>query len=239
MSDLTLISERYKGHKGFYLETHLHTNAASACASISPEDTARMYKKAGYDGIVVTDHFMSGNTSVDKTLPWEEQIDMFFEGYRRAKEEGDKIGLLVFEGLEYTDYGTDFLVYGLSREFLKANPQMMQMEPPEFLKLFREGGATLIQAHPYREASYVREVRPYPQFVDAIEVRNMGNSDPEFDRKALKLAKMMNLPMTAGSDCHTFGDENFGVGIILEKEPKDLAEICKLIREGKIERFGG
>ena len=237
--DFSLIKERFKDHEGFYLETHLHTDAASKCASISPEDTVRMYKKAGYDGIIVTDHFMSGNTAVDKTLPWNEQVDMFFKGYERAKAEGDKIGLKVFEGLEYTDYGTDFLVYGLSREFIKSNPHMMEMTPPEFLKLFKEGGATLIQAHPFREASYVRDVRAFPEYVDAVEVVNLGNRKREWDRKAFELAKANSLPMTAGSDCHHFGDDQFGAGIILKNEPQDLSEICRLIREDKVEYFGG
>ena len=40
-------------------ETHLHTSEASACAVFSAVEQVRSYKAAGYDGIIVTDHFLT------------------------------------------------------------------------------------------------------------------------------------------------------------------------------------
>ena len=240
MQDFSMITERFTEHKGFILETHLHTKTSSACSSLRPEVAIKMYKKAGYDGVIITDHFMTGNTSVDKTLPWEEQVDSFFEGFEQAKAAGEIEGIKVFEGLEYSDYGTDFIVLGLDRDWIKAHPEMTKMEPEEFLPFFREAGATIIQAHPFREASYIREVRVYPDYVDAIEVYNIGNHNSEFDHKAYDLAVEYHKPMTAGSDCHHFGDENFGAGIMINKEPRDINDLCNIIKEGKdYKYFGG
>lgn len=229
-----------EGHDGFCLETHLHTSNASACSQVSAKDMVRMYKKAGYDGVIITDHFLTGNTCVSRELPWSEQVSLFFNGVDEAIEEGKKIGLRVFEGLEYSDYGTDFIVLGLDREWITQNRQMIFMTPEEFLPFFHEAGAVIIQAHPFREADYVREVRAFSDLVDAIEVVNLGNSNNEWNLKALELARKCNKPMTGGSDCHRFGNQYFGAGIRIDHEPKDLEDLCRIIKSGEgFTYFGG
>lgn len=236
----TIVPFFEKDHEGFCLEMHLHTSNASACASVSAGDMARMYKTAGYDGVIVTDHFLTGNTCVNRELPWEEQVDVFFKGFEEAYEVGKEIGLRVFEGLEYSDHGTDFIVLGLDRDWIKNNRKMIYMQPEEFLPLFREAGAFIIQAHPYRVAHYVREVRQYPDNVDALEVINLGNVEDEWNKQAFELASSRNIPMTAGSDCHHFGNQFFGAGVRFDHVPKDLKEICDIIKSGKgYSIFGG
>ena len=59
----------------YIYETHLHTRGVSACGSTEPEDYIAVYKKAGYAGIFVTDHFFNGNSGIDRTLPWEEMVN--------------------------------------------------------------------------------------------------------------------------------------------------------------------
>ena len=239
MNNLSEITKRIGSVDGFVLELHLHTSSSSACATLSPEDAVLMYQRAGYDGIVVTDHFLTGNTSVDKTLPWETQVDKFFEGYDRAYKKGQEVGFRVFEGLEYSYFGNDFILLGLSRDFIKAHPEMTKMTPTEFLPFFHDAGAFIIQAHPFRDEYYVREVKVYSDLVDALEVVNLGNHDENFDKLAFEEAKKKGLPMTAGSDCHKFGDKYFGAGIILQHEPSDINEICNIIKTGNYEYFGG
>ena len=56
-------------------ETHLHTCEASACGISRGAEYISVYKKLGYDGIFVTDHFFGGNTAVSSELDWEERID--------------------------------------------------------------------------------------------------------------------------------------------------------------------
>lgn len=46
----------------FTIETHLHTAQGSACAVSTGEEMARAHKAAGYDAIILTDHFFGGNT---------------------------------------------------------------------------------------------------------------------------------------------------------------------------------
>lgn len=42
-------------------ETHLHCSRCSACATSSSQEMVRAYRKAGYAGFVLTDHFIHGN----------------------------------------------------------------------------------------------------------------------------------------------------------------------------------
>ena len=71
--------------QGFYVQMHLHTAESSRCARVGGADMARACKEAGYDLIVVTDHFFNANTCVPYDLPWEEQVRGLFAGYRAAK----------------------------------------------------------------------------------------------------------------------------------------------------------
>ena len=94
---------------------------------------ARAYQKAGYAGIVVTDHFFYGNTAADRSLPWKDWVEQFCKGYEHAKEEGDKIGLQVFFGWESGYHGTEFLIYGLNKEWLFEHPEIKDADVKEQL----------------------------------------------------------------------------------------------------------
>ena len=153
-------------------ETHCHTLYASACSELDAETLVRLYRENGYDGVIVTDHFLNGNTAVDLTKPWRAQIDDFYAGYERAAEAGARAGLKVFFGFEYSYLGTDFLTYGLTREWLKEHPGLLDLGTRAYLALARGCGALCIQAHPYREANYIDHIRLYPSDVDGMETIN-------------------------------------------------------------------
>ena len=103
----------------FLYETHMHTCQGSACGRATGKEQARVYKEAGFTGIIITDHFFGGNTAVDRSLPWEERVDLFWKGYEDAKEEGDRIGLDVFFGLEQNIHFDEYLIYGLTKEYIR------------------------------------------------------------------------------------------------------------------------
>jgi len=214
----------------FKLETHCHTSEGSKCGHITAEQQVIQYKNAGYDGIIITDHFVNGNSSVDRTLPWEEQMMIQFSGFKNAYNAGKKTGLKVFEGIEFAYNGTEFIVLGLGYEWFKNHPETKDMTPEEFLPLFRENGAAVIHVHPFREASYIPMQRLYPELVDAVEGVNLRN-EYEWNVKALDYAKKHNLPVTAGSDSHRLGE--LGAGIEIDFEVNDLSEIVQMIKSGK------
>lgn len=214
----------------FLLETHMHTYESSACGRATSIEQVHQYKKAGYDGVIVSDHFITGNSAVDRSLPWEQQMRDQFAGFRHAKEEGELIGIKVFCGIEYGYHGTEWIILGLDENWFIDHPEVLDMKPEEFLPFMRSEGAAIIHAHPYREADYIEEFRLYPDLVDAVEVYNFTNKDPWND-KAIAYAMEHNLPMTAGSDCHHI--DAMGAGIVLDENPETIDDLVRIIKSGK------
>lgn len=187
-------------------ETHMHTSEASACASSTGAELAVKYKEEGYTGIIVTDHFFNGNTAVPRDLPWEERVELFCKGYENAKAKGDEIGLDVFFGLEYGCNGSEFLVYGLDKQWLKENEKIMHMSFMEFIDYAHSCGGKIIHAHPFRECDYIRVTTYAPYLVDGMEVVNSSHSNPVFNERARIYAEWYNIPATGGSDTHGTGN---------------------------------
>ncbi|RKJ20192.1 histidinol-phosphatase [bacterium D16-50] len=219
--------------EGFLYETHMHTSEGSACACSTGAEMARAYAESGYTGIIVTDHFYYGNTAVDRKLPWQEWVERYCLGYEHAKAQGDKLGLQVFFGWESCYSATEFLVYGLDKEWLLSHPEIKDATVEEQFQLVHEGGGMISHAHPFREADYIKEVRLFPEYVDAVEGVNACHSGrtkkchghPEYNDLAIEYAEKYGLPMTAGADQH-ITDMIYG-GMVF---PRRLADIHDFVR---------
>ncbi len=218
----------------YLYETHMHTSQASACAHSTGAEMARAYKEKGYTGVIITDHFYNGNTAVPREWPWDQWVEGFCKGYEDAKREGDKIGLQVFFGWEYADHGPEFLTYGLGKDFLLAHPDMVTWPIERYFQVVKEAGGFLVQAHPYRRASYIKEVRTYEKYVDGIEVQNIGNSDVQFDLDAMRLAQENGLYQTAGSDEHDHRRFRGG-GMAFPRKLEDIDDFVRAVKERKFE----
>ena len=194
----------------YLYETHLHTSQGSACGKYPGREMAAAAKEAGYAGIIVTDHHWGGNTRPDRSLPWEQWVDEFCSGYDEARAEGDRIGLDVFFGWESGFNATEFLVYGLDKDWMMAHPELKTVSVEEQYKLVHGAGGMVIHAHPFREAHYIPEVRLFPECVDGAETINAqhsnpkvtGHYNPDFNHRAAAYGVEHDFPMTAGSDIH-------------------------------------
>ena len=190
----------------FKYETHCHTSPVSKCAKASVEETVRFYKSIGYDGIFVTNHFLDGNINPEsKNLLYRDQIDYYFADFEEAAAVGEKVGLKVFPGVELSYKGTDFLIYGLDKEWYKANPDILQMTKTEELQYMMAQGAFIVQAHPYREKYYIDHIRLFPRSVHAVETLN--SCQPKAVNEMASLyAQHYALLTTWGSDNHWAGE---------------------------------
>ncbi|MBQ2582010.1 MAG: histidinol phosphatase [Ruminococcus sp.] len=219
----------------YIYETHCHTSQGSACGRMTGEELARFYKDAGYDGVIVTDHFFNGNCAVDPSLPWKKKCELYCAGYCAAKRVGDKIGLTVMFGIEYSYFGTDLLIYGLDEEWLKAHPEIMDMYVKDFMRFVYENGGLIVHAHPFRKASYIDTIRLFPYDVDAVEVYNAGN-DPKADERANWYADSYGLVKVAGSDRHgVYSEERCAV--VFDEKLESIEDYMRLVRADKIKRL--
>lgn len=216
-------------------ETHVHTSETSACASANGAAQAMFYKSKGYTGIVVTDHFFNGNTSVPHELPWEEKVNRFCLGYEKAKEQGDKIGLDVFFGWEYSYHGADLLTYGLDKQWLLKHPIVMDMDVNSYCDFVREQGGIIVHAHPFREADYIAMIRLFPRKCDACEIINSCRSDFE-NNMAKHYAESYGLRPFAGSDNHSAAQEKLN-GVDFDEIITSEQHFAQLIKEDKYRIF--
>lgn len=216
-------------------ETHMHTMEASACSNAPAAEMAEKYKSEGYDGIFVTDHFFNGNTAVPYDMSWDERVEYFCKGYENALERGKKIGLKVFFGFEYGNGGSDFLIYGLDKNWLLSHNYILEMELTRFLELARSEGAFVVQAHPFRDWEYIRSTTHCPHFVDAVEVINASHPlDKPFNYRANEYAKWYDLPRTAGSDAHNTTDRWYGGGVASETPFESFEDYAEAVLSGKL-----
>ena len=216
-------------------ETHLHTAPVSKCAGAGVRETLKFYKELGYDGVFITNHFLDGNINIDRNLSYETKLDFYFGDYYNALEEGKRIGLKVFLGVELSYGGTDFLIYDLKPEWYYAHPKIMTMSKKEELALMHEAGALIVHAHPFREAGYIDHIRLFPRSIDAVEVNNGCRTD--FENKMADIyADNYGFKKTAGTDNHHAYRGHLS-GAETETPIESEEEYKNLVLEGKINVF--
>lgn len=217
-------------------ETHLHTYPVSRCAAVDVYDSIDFYKEIGYDGVFITNHFLDGNINIDLNLPYEEKIEFYFSDYEKGYEYGKSIGFKVFCGVELSYKGTDFLVYGLDKDWFLKNPQIMDMKKSDELEYMRSCGALVIQAHPYREASYINHIRLFPRQVDGVEVINSSIND--FQNNMAKFyAESYGLLKFAGSDNHRGRERNNLAGMCSDTPITDERDFVQRVKNGEMNTF--
>ena len=217
-------------------ETHLHTAPVSRCADASAEDTLRFYRSPDYAGVFITNHFLDGNVNIDPSAPYDEKIRFCFSDCEEAQKIGRDLGLAVFCGVELSYLGTDFPVYGLPPEWYLSHPEITQMPKSKELPFLRKHGAPVIQAHPFREDSYIDHIRLYPRAVDGVEVLNACRTEQE-NRMAELYAATYGMLRTAGSDNHHGARQKLLAGMESDTPLTDEADFIARVRSGAMRIF--
>ena len=190
----------------YLFDAHVHTAESSRCGRMPGAEVAEFYAKKGYSGIIITDHFINGNTRSCFREP--------------------------FFGFEAGFEGNDFLTYGLGEEWLLKHPESPKLPLKEYLAMVRAEGAYVVHAHPYRRANYIKCIRLLPDEVDAVEITNLCR--PELDNRLAKIyAEAYGLPATAGSDAHTFeAVKDFVIGT--DTPIESVADYIERIKQGRL-----
>lgn len=215
--------------KNYIYETHLHTAEASACAVTTGAEAVDAYRKLGYSGFFITDHFFNGNCAIDRDLSWQDKVEAYCLGYEHAKEAARGTDFSVFFGIEYNFSGDEYLLYGITKEWLIEHPEIMNVSHAALFKMIDSAGGLMIQAHPYRMRSYIKSINLHPDDVHAVEVYNAANK-PEENEKAIEYAKLHNLPGTSGSDMHDITNMHCLGGVAFEKPLESVQDYITRIK---------
>lgn len=221
----------------YRIELHAHTKPQSSCGEAEPSKLAEIYAKKGYDGIVVTNHFMGYNLHKDGEYllgeTKEEQLKNYLAGYEDTKVAGEKLGLKVYLGLEIRfskENENDYLIYGVDEEIASVCYDNFR----EDLEFFRENvklpKSVFIQAHPFRDGMEPMNA----ELLDGVETFNMHPGHNSRVGFACRYAKENDFKIrTAGSDFHHLGQSHEGVAALRTKVlPKDSFHLAEILKSG-------
>ena len=214
-------------------EMHCHSSVGSLCAVWTPEELVRAFYKAGYAGLVLTEHFVHGNTAVPREWPWEKRMRRYYEGYERACAEAWPLDFDVLFGIEhaYGD-GKEVLTYGIDLTFLLENPDLGEISLAEYAARVHAYGGLVVQAHPFRERDYIRPGVPlYPELLDGVEIYNDHNL-PEENVRAEAFARQHKLIRISGSDAHGY-DEIGHAAMAFSHRIRTNEELVAALRAGE------
>ena len=192
-------------------ELHAHTSECDRDAHLSARELVHLYKEEGYDGMVITDHYIERFYTLwfpeeVQSLSHEQQVYRWLKGYRTAKEEGEKIGFTVLPGAEvrFDDYPNDYLLYGLQEDFFYSVPRLNELKNVQELLSLMPEGVCVVQAHPFRNGMAV----------------------------AYHFANYYNMAMTSGSDIHDMSRLANG-GIMTKEQIRTPDDLSRILRSGR------
>ncbi|MBQ8189263.1 MAG: PHP domain-containing protein [Lachnospiraceae bacterium] len=212
-------------------ELHAHTSECDRDARLSARELVHLYKEAGYDGIVITDHYIERFYTLwfpeeVEGLTHEQQVRRWLKGFYTAREEGEKVGITVLPGAEvrFDDYPNDYLIYGLHEDFFYTVPRLNELKNVNELLALMPEKACVVHAHPFRDEMVVAN----PKGLFGIEVFN-GGTEKFRNEIARQFADYYGIAMTSGSDIH--GTDRLAKGGIMTKRriqtPEDLVSILR------------
>ena len=217
----------------YLFDVHTHTSEVSPCGVFTAEETVDAYCALGYDGICITDHFNAHTLDRLGKSSWEETVEAFASGYRRAEAAGRRKGLVVLFGAEMkvSDYEcNEYLVYGLTPEVLAAHPYLYDRTLAELSALVHANGGMIFQAHPFRFGMVVTN----PDYVDGIEVFNGHPGHNSNNDIAEVWAEKYGKIKTSGTDHHDPEHQPRG-GILTDFPITSEKQLIEVLRSGNYE----
>ena len=209
------------------IELHIHTEGFSYCGKLSVAEIVELYSKAGYDAIVLTNHFNTVSRQWFENNGGVDYLKSYFDTIRQGVELGKKCNLLVMGGFElrFDENENDYLVYGMTEAMCQDYEKIFAMTPREFKAFADERGVLFYQAHPFRNYMTVTS----PEYLFGIEVLNTHPRHDSRNDIALAWAEKYNLHKIAGSDCHQTVD--VGSSAILTDYPvKNMNDLVYVLK---------
>jgi len=212
------------------IELHSHSRHSSHCGKVPADQAAQMFRDAGYDVVVCTDHYNTYNldcfpgTPVEKARTW-------LKGYEQTKAACAKVGVNVLFGLEARIPGSenDYLIFGAEPDFVLENPELHKLDLMSLHDLCHEYGALLVQAHPNRPMCFPVSY----SFLDGVEVSNGNPRQQNNNHKTLAQAQSdPRVIQISGSDFHQVPDIDRG-GIITDYDIHDNRDLVECLKNRK------
>ena len=112
----------------------------------------------------------------------------------------------------------------------------MELKKSKQLELLAEHGALIIQAHPFRDSSYIDHIRLYPRQIHGVEVYNSNRTDFENELAKQYAANYEKIPF-AGSDNHRGPLQTKLGGMEGETPVQNEREFIEMVQKGSLKPF--
>ena len=211
----------------FKTELHAHTSEVSPCGHVTAPEVAERFIAEGYSSLVITNHYC--DYVIDNLKgSWQEKMDYYVYPYHLMKEyAGDRLNVILGCELRFEGSINDYLIYGITEEFLRANPDLHKMSLRTFADLAHESGMLVVQAHPFRNGITIVN----PALLDGMET---FNGTPSYDGRnsvADAWAQQYGLIRTSGSDFHNPDQRGYG-GILTSAAIRTGEELVSVLKSG-------
>ena len=114
----------------FKTELHCHSSEVSECARVTADDIVSKYTEAGYKTLVLANHLSKTTMRYLKCESWQELVERFWAGYELLKEKAEgKLIVLPGAELRFTENSNDYLLFGITKEFLLQHENMLELNP--------------------------------------------------------------------------------------------------------------
>jgi hypothetical protein len=212
------------------IEMHLHSKESSPCAKTDIKSALKAFKENGYGAVVITDHFYHWILKDLKT--WKEVVDKFLLGYRLALEEGEKLGLKVFLGMEirFPQNYNDYLVYGIDEEFIYEHEYIYNTSLEEFYELVKDK-YVVVQAHPFRWSNTLYDTK----YLHGVEILNTNPNNECNNDLAYNAWTDTNLVSTCGCDFHSLDCITNSHYMTLNRMPSNNKELVEILKNKEYE----
>ena len=212
-------------------EIHCHTKETSNCGKTGAAQLVRLYKSMGYDGVVITDHYSRMTFKEWNAFTVKKHIEKFFKGYYAAKEAAGE-DFTVLLGMELRGWCSpiDYLVYGVTEDFIRNSPNLLFKYAKRFYKMAQKNHFLVIAPHPYRMSPFL----PCKKAIDGVQIVNGKAPDEKNEKGALWAKKNGFKILTYGSDFHRPTHKKFCA--ILTNEPiKSNDDLIRILKSGEYE----
>ncbi len=218
--------------KWIKIDPHVHSKGISGCSCVTCEEIVDEKMKLGYDGVVLTNHCQSWYYKIEEHASFMEKI---IAEFRRGKAYAEQKGFRFYLGIEVSlnePHYADWLLYGVTEEFLRRSPCLYTLTQKQLFEYCKEWGVVMIQAHPYRQSPCD------PKYMHGVEI-NCSNEDLDKVSLVEKFAEENDLLVLCGTDYH-FVERTFRGGIYLPDTCQTAEDIAKWLREeGRVKVFLG
>ena len=212
----------------FKTELHFHSLEISECSRVNVYDIIEKYTEAGYNTLVLANHLNRGTMRYQKSESWQDFIEKYWAAIELLREKAEgKINILPGAELRFNENINDYLLFGITKEFLLKNENMLELNPEKFHQLAMENGILFVQAHPFRNGMTVVN----PRFLDGVEIFNGHMGHDSRNEIAYAWAEKFNLLKTSGTDFH-YKDSPVNAGITTDFEITSLDMLVKTLKEG-------